>query len=281
MGGRGAAGPGDIVLAGFRMFGLQWRQFVTIGALTIVPVTVVAVALLTPLTPDLVGDIMANQTAPTDFEARLEEVAVEDWIQWGVAYGIYAIVSSIVSTLALGASLVVAREQVQQRSIGVGDALRAMLPRLPRLLLLVFLVWVASAVGLVLCLLPGIWLLTSWSVAPVVVLHEDRSAWRSMGRSFRLVRTRFWPTFVVVLLTFAAMFFLQTGANAVASILLAPAGEGAGRLHFAAATLAAGVIAAVGVGVGASIITELYLDLVERAEGSAGAPTPPPLEAFS
>lgn len=279
---RGAAGPGDVILAGFRIFAARWQDLVKIAAVTVLPVAVVGVVLLTPFTPETVGDIMANQTAPEDLEQRLQEVEVEEWIRWGVGYGIYAIASWIVSTFAFGASLIVVHEHLQNRSIGAGEALRAALPRLPRLLLLVLLVWLLSGIGLLLCLLPGIWLLTSWFVAPVAMFHEGLPARRSMGRSFRLVRNRFWPTLLVVALAFGAVYLLQAGANAIASILLAPVAD-AGRLYFAGLMLAGGVIGLAAIGVLAAIATELYLDLVARAErgGEPGTPTPPPTEAFS
>lgn len=56
------------------------------------------------------------------------------------------------------------------------------------------------------CLLPGIWLGVAWSVAIPAQLTEGVKGTKALGRSFRLVRGRWWPALAVV-----ALGYLLTG----------------------------------------------------------------------
>lgn len=281
MGGRGAAGPGDVILAGARIFGARWQEMLKIGAMTVLPLSLVGVVATTPFIPEVVGDIIAGETTPTEIEHRLGEVSVDQWVQLGVAYGIYLIASWIVTAIALGASIVVARQHVRGISVSATAAIKEALRRIGSLLALSLYAGILSVIGFLFCLLPGVWLVTSWIAAPAVMFHEDRGALASMGSSYRLVRSRFWPTLVVVLLSFVAYFVVNSGTNAVVSVLLAPLGQADGVLFFTAMMVAGGLLAFIGIGLHAGITTEVYLDLVARRDGFQPVPpTPPPLEAF-
>ncbi|MDP8943686.1 MAG: hypothetical protein M3N16_06155 [Actinomycetota bacterium] len=51
-------------------------------------------------------------------------------------------------------------------------------------------------------IIPGIWLGVAWAVAVPVLLFEGVRGRKSLGRSFRLVRGRWWPTFGGILVGF-------------------------------------------------------------------------------
>lgn len=282
MAGRGALGPGEVIQAGSRLFGERWRDLLKIGAVAILPVTIAGLIAITPFTPDVVGDIIANESTPAEIERRVEEVGLDEWIRWGVAYGIFVIASWLVTTLAFGASIVLLREHLAGSPVGVSHAFRAASRRLGSLLALALVAGFLSAIGFLFCLLPGVWLVTSWIVAPVAMFHEDRGALGSMGRSYRLVRDRFWPTLLVVLLLFLALALGQNLVSGGLAIVLAPLQDGSGTLFFAVLMAAGSLVWVVAMGLHAAIATELYLDLVARFEGvHPSAPVPPPQEAFA
>src|SRR5262249_55324919 len=62
---------------------------------------------------------------------------------------------------------------------------------------------IAIVVGLILIIIPGLYLLTIWSLIIPVIVLEKRSALESFGRSRELVRGHGWTVFGVIVVTFA------------------------------------------------------------------------------
>lgn len=100
---------------------------------------------------------------------------------------------------------------------------------------------VGIAVGLVLLVVPGVWLVTVWFVALPAMLVENETILDSLGRSKRLVTPHFWPVLAIVAMIVAAFigsgvlfaYFVPTlSINSVAPIV--------GVNLFAEATLVAG-----------------------------------------
>ena len=51
-------------------------------------------------------------------------------------------------------------------------------------------------------IIPAVWLYIAWAVAVPALLFEDRKGTKALGRSFGLVKGRWWPTFGVILVGF-------------------------------------------------------------------------------
>jgi hypothetical protein len=77
---------------------------------------------------------------------------------------------------------------------------------------------IAIVIGLILIIIPGLFLLTIWSLIIPAIVIEKRGAIESFGRSRELVRGHGWTVFGVVLVTIAI--------NIVAAIVLAIAFSG-------------------------------------------------------
>jgi hypothetical protein len=83
----------------------------------------------------------------------------------------------------------------------IGDLYRRTRPRLPALIASGVLAALGVLVGLVLLIVPGLFLLTRWAlIAPVVVL-EKRSAGEAFSRSWELVKGHSWSVFGVIVVT--------------------------------------------------------------------------------
>ncbi len=82
------------------------------------------------------------------------------------------------------------------------ESLRLALSRLGSLVWLSIVMGVGVTLGFALCLGPGIWLSVAWSLAFAALVAEDLSGTRALGRSFNLVRGRWWATFGVLLIAF-------------------------------------------------------------------------------
>jgi hypothetical protein len=68
---------------------------------------------------------------------------------------------------------------------------------------------IGIAIGLILLIAPGLYLLTRWALIVPVIVLEDRSAGESFTRSNELTSHRRWTVLGVVLVTFLASFVLQ------------------------------------------------------------------------
>jgi hypothetical protein len=127
----------------------------------------------------------------------------------------------------------VADVQDGRRDASARQLLRAVTPVAGQLTLVGVVAAVAVVIGLVLVIVPGLVLLTVWSVAAPVVVLERPSGLRALGRSRELVRGNGWQVFAVIALLYVVVV--------VASSALQVAAETAGT--------AAGIVVRVVVGV--------------------------------
>ena len=75
---------------------------------------------------------------------------------------------------------------------------------------------IAITLGLILFIVPGLFLLTIWCVIVPVIVLESRSAGESFGRSRQLVRGEGWNVFGLIVL----VFLILLGAGIILGILL-------------------------------------------------------------
>ncbi len=109
------------------------------------------------------------------------------------------IISLVATTLFTGMVVeLVADVQDGRRDATVGQLLRAATPVLGQLLLVGIVAAVGVALGLFLIIIPGLYLLTIWSVAAPVVVLEHPPGLAALGRSRELVRGNGWQVFGVI-----------------------------------------------------------------------------------
>lgn len=255
---------GDVVLAGCRDFGARWKDHVVANAITVLPVSIVGLIAVAGLAPDLVVDLIGNTLSPDELETRFAAVPTEEWMRFGLAYGAFVLVSGIANGIALAACLLLEQAHLANSRLGVRAALGQATKRLPSLLWMFSLSLLPILVGLVLCLLPGLWLITMWWVAPVALIHEGSSGRRSLGRSFRLVKGAFWFSALVVLLEFIGLGTIQSAATQSIPLLL-PGADGMQAMTFFVMMLVSTLAGLVTLALHACIATRLYLELNARS----------------
>jgi hypothetical protein len=109
------------------------------------------------------------------------------------------IVSLVATTLFTGMVVeLVADVQDGKRDASAGQLLRAASPVLGQLILVGILAGIGEVIGFILIIIPGLFLLTIWSVAAPVVVLEHPGAMRALGRSRELVRGNGWQVFGVI-----------------------------------------------------------------------------------
>jgi hypothetical protein len=157
----------------------------------------------------------------------------------------------------------VADVQDGRRDATAGQLLRAVTPVLGQLILVGILYGVGVVIGFILIIVPGLILITIWSVAAPVVVLEHPGAVAALRRSRELVRGNGWQVFGVILVLDLLVFVVA----AVIELVAASAGAGAGIV----AEVIVGVLTAP---VSALAAAVLYFKLRDPA-----APASPPVEA--
>jgi hypothetical protein len=120
-----------------------------------------------------------------------------------VTLGIVGLAATVIGTTWLQGAFVSA---VQDARDGTFDStLREVFARVSSsvvpLLVAGLLAGIAIALGLILLVVPGLFLLTIWAVIAPVIVIERRSALDSFGRSRELVRGYGWTVFAIVVVT--------------------------------------------------------------------------------
>jgi hypothetical protein len=155
-----------------------------------------------------------------------------------------------------------------RRDQTIGDLFSAAAPSILSLIVFGILFGIGVAIGLVLIIVPGLILITFWSVGAPSIVAEGLGPLEAFGRSWRLVRGNAWSVFgtlVVVLLIVIAI-------GIVLGVIATPIGNGA--------TVVASIISgAITAPIFALAVSVMFFDLgggrVSEAP-TAAAPPPPP-----
>jgi hypothetical protein len=129
--------------------------------------------------------------------------AAGDDVLSALLWGFVSLVVTIVGFFWVQGALVEAVRDVRDGRFdaSVGELYSRTRPRLPALISAGILAGIAVTFGLILLVVPGLFLLTRWLfIAPAIVL-EGRSAGASFGRSWEIVRGNGWSVFGLMLLT--------------------------------------------------------------------------------
>lgn len=120
------------------------------------------------------------------------------------------IIDLIATTLFTGMVVeLVADVQDGRRDASATQLLRAVAPVLGELILVGIVTGVLEAIGFVLILIPGLILMTIWSVVAPVVVIEHPGGLRALGRSRALVRGNGWQVFSVIIVLVLGVVILS------------------------------------------------------------------------
>jgi hypothetical protein len=179
------------------------------------------------------------------------------------ALALLALLISLVATTLFTGMVVelVADVQDGRRDASAGQLLKAAAPVLGQLILVGVVAGVGIVIGLVLLIVPGLILLTLWSVAAPVVVLERPAGLRALRRSRELVRGNGWQVFGVILVLGILVIVLGSAIEVAA----ASAGTAAGLVVRVVVSVLSAPLSAL-----ASAV--LYFELRGR---SGDAPPPP------
>ena len=110
----------------------------------------------------------------------------------------------------------VADVQDGRRDASAGQLLRAVTPVLGQLILVGLVAGIGIVIGFVLIIVPGLILITIWSVAAPVVVLERPGVFAALGRSRELVRGNGWQVFGVIFVLFFLVVVVSSGIEIAA-----------------------------------------------------------------
>lgn len=251
-------GIGEILDVAIKIYRARFLVLVKSAAVVLGPVFALSalIRISFPAGDDLLAETQPGATPQFDVDALWPFLA---------GTSIIVVLAYLASTLATGACFKAVSGAYLDESPDWRDTVRFARSKLGSLVWLSLLTALLAGIGLLLFILPGVYLWVAWSVAAPVLLLEDVRGWKAMKRSRELIRGRFWPTISVVLL----MLVLTTIVQAVLVAILA------GVVSVSGSDVALAVADAVGqtasgvltTPLSAAVLTVLYFDLRVRKEG--------------
>jgi hypothetical protein len=226
-------GIGEILSTAFQLYRRHWRTLLAIAAVVVVPLT---------LLQYLLGDLVRTQGETT----RNGVVETATW-SVGIA-GLLAALAGILMYLVLtGAITRAVAAEVVGEDPSVEQSYRFGFHRLGSVLLVSVLVGLATIGGLILFVIPGIYIGVRLAVSIEALVVEGRRGTEAMGRSWGLVGGHWWHAFgtllvaalligivnAVITTPFSATnWFTQGVAAAVATVVTLPYGVLVGVLLY-------------------------------------------------
>jgi hypothetical protein len=186
----------------------------------------------------------------------------------GIFWGLIALVIGVVGYFWVQGALVElvrdVRDGRQDRTIG--ETYTTVRPRLPALIAAGILAAIGIGIGFILLIIPGLFLLTIWSMLVPVIVIEGRSAGESFSRSREVVRGNGWSVFGLILITFITIAI----ASALIRLVFSPLPD------FLDAWLGSLVAHSLTVPFAAAALTTAYFKLTasEAATSAPAAPEP-------
>ena len=271
-------GVPEVIDAAFKLMRRHARTLFTIAAVVLLPLGIVEYFLslfieaTIPTNPRLIPE-----TAPPDVALELLLEDLGPILLAGLLSGLLSALAQAVVQLGSVeaiAEVYLDREPNWRTSLGAG------LKRLPAGVGVFLIAVVPLTVGFLLCGLPGIWLAVMWSMTVPVLAVEKLGPTASLGRSWRLVKNRFWPVLGVLALSFLISLVIQS----VFSFAITASFLFSGTVALEIQALVNTVSRILVTPFTASVFAVLYFDLRVRQEGfdlermaaAIGQPAPTP-----
>jgi hypothetical protein len=161
--------------------------------------------------------------AVLDLLSALAAAAAGDSVAAGIFWSLVAVVIGVVGYFWVQAALVETVRDVRDGTADrtIGETFKAVQPRLPAVIAAGILAAIGIGIGFLLLIVPGLYLLTIWSMLVPVIVIEERRAGEAFTRSHDVVRGHGWQVFGLVLVT----FLLVGIASGVIRLIFAPLPE--------------------------------------------------------
>jgi hypothetical protein len=257
---------GEILDAAFKLYTSNVRKLLIIAAVVFIPIGIIQLVVTAGSGFDTVDffdpEAIAEGRLPAGFSSFLGGTLILSLI-------------SLVGTLFVqGAAIKLFAGAYQGIDQSWQDSVRFGIDKSLLILATAIISALGSGIGLLFCLVPGVWLWTVWYVAIPALLVEGVGPVAALGRSFQLVKQRFWPVLGVGFLAWLISqvvvqllgFVVGIVAVVPAAMDMAETGVFDGSV-FGASVLASTVASIVTVPFLAAVAVAVYFDLRVRYEG--------------
>jgi hypothetical protein len=259
-------GVGEILDVGIKIYLRNWLTLFKIVVFVVLPAQILVNIVEISALPKGVSVSSGNPFAPS-FSGTPTPLSGSDAATFGVGLLVAGLINFLAGRLAQAGWFRAIADAYLGEEVAWRSSLRFALRRLPALVGLSILTGILVGLGLVLLVIPGIYLYVAFAVAVPVLLVEGAGPSRALGRSRELVRGRWWGTLgvaVVGYLLVSIVSFALTGI--VVGIAFANPARNT-VTGFVLNTLASTVGSMIGTPAAAAFITVLYIDLRVRKEG--------------
>ena len=251
-------GIGEIFDVAIKIYRSRFRVLIISVAVVLAPVFAVSalIRISIPANEDFLQETQPGATP---------EFAADKFWPFIAGTLLIVILAYVASQIATGACFKAISGAYLDEEPDWRQSLRFARAKLGSLIWLSFLTALLSGLGLVLCLVPGIYLWVAWSVAAPVLLLEDVPGFKAMKRSRVLVRGRWWSVAAVLLLVAILTGIVQAVfIGILAGVVSVSGNDVAIALADAIGQTASGVLITP---LSAAVVTVLYFDLRVRKEG--------------
>ena len=251
-------GIGEIFDVGITIYRRNFRALLTLVFVVVAPIEILSALIQSSALPE--GDGLITETP-----SGAIEVDEELW-RSVAAFVAAGLLSFVGATVATGACFKAIADGYLGERAEWRPALRFAARRLHSILWVTILGGFIAVLGLVLIVIPGIYLYIAFSVAVPVLLTEGARGRRALGRSRRLVKGRWWGTFGVVALG-AILVGIVSGALAgLAAAITTFDTTDPTLASFVVNTTATVLASLIATPLTAAFIVVLYFDLRVRKE---------------
>jgi glycerophosphoryl diester phosphodiesterase family protein len=235
-------GIGELLRAAFQLYRRYWRTLMAIAALVVVPLTLVQYG---------IGHWVRSHGQ------QLHDQVVVSTSFWAVASAslLAALVGLLLYQVLTGAITRTIATEVAGQDLGLEQSYRFGFARLGPILVVSILVGLATLLGLIVFIIPGIYIGVRLAVSIQALVIEGKRGTEAMRRSWDLVGGHWWHAAFTLL--FAGLI---TGV--VNAVITAPFSAGAWFIQ----AIAAAVATTVTLPFGALVGVLLYVDLRARKE---------------
>lgn len=255
-------GVGEMVDAAIRLYRNNFLTLIKISAAILGPIGLIQI-----IATIIVGPVDLLTLTVVDPETTTPADIFEPLIPIYTVLAVTSLLSFLGSVLVEGASLTVLAHHYHGEETDWTDSLRVGWGRFLPLIAATILVSLGAGIGLIFCLVPGVFLFTMWSVTPAALVTERLGPFAAMGRSYQLVRGRFWPVLGAIVLAYLLYMVANQIIGVVTGVTTVLGSLDGEQISFLPSVIGSSLVSIVAAPFLAAMITVIYFDLRVRKEG--------------
>lgn len=244
---------GEILDVSLKIFGRHWQTLVACVLVPTIPIQILTV-------------LVVLSIAPEQYDPDTSATATPEGTEIAALVVVYGL-SLIASLLAWAACFKAVADGYLGAQPSLGGSLRFGLPRIPRLFGLSIVCGLMIIVGLLGCLVGALFVAALVMLSVPALLLERIGVFASIGRSFELVKGRYWQIVLMLLVLFVALIVVSVVFGAFFGAIAGAAGDESDTTNAIVSFIASVAASAITTPIFASVLTVLYFDQRVRKEG--------------